>query len=59
MENALLSYHIRGSRESEGLEKLGLLEVDRRKQGRLRIRLTPMGDLMLVGRKKVERKEPF
>ncbi len=51
MEVALLSYHIRGSRESQGLEKLGLVEVDRKEQGRLKIQLTPMGNLMLVGRK--------
>lgn len=49
VDKSLLSYHIRGGRESKGLEQMGLLEVDRAQQGRLVIRLTPMGKLMLVG----------
>lgn len=51
VEKSLLSYHIRGGRESKGLEELGLVEVDRGTQGRLRIRLTPMGRLLLIGRR--------
>ncbi len=43
----LLSYHIRGSEEGEGLEKLGLVEVERGKRGRLRVKLTPLGRTLL------------
>jgi hypothetical protein len=43
----LLSYHIRGSKDSQGLEKLGLVEVERGKRGRLRVRLTPLGRTIL------------
>lgn len=50
VEKSLLSYHVRGSRDSKGLEPLGLVEVDRAQQGRLVIKLTEMGRLMLVGR---------
>lgn len=49
LEKSLLSYHIRGGRESKGLEELGLVEVDRGTQGRLRIKLTEMGRLLLIG----------
>lgn len=48
-DKSLLSYHIRGGRDSKGLEQLGLIEVDRGQQGRLVIRLTTMGKLMLIG----------
>ncbi|HEX9710773.1 MAG TPA: DUF6293 family protein [Candidatus Thermoplasmatota archaeon] len=50
VEKSLLSYHVRGSRDSKGLEPLGLVEVDRAHQGRLVIRITEMGRLMLIGR---------
>lgn len=43
----LLSYHIRGSEESRGLEYLGLVEVERGKRGRLRVKLTPLGKTVL------------
>jgi DNA-binding MarR family transcriptional regulator len=49
VEKSLLSYHVRGGRDTKGLEQLGLIEVDRAQQGRLVLRLTPMGRLMLVG----------
>lgn len=49
VEKSLLSYHIRGGRDRKGLEELGLIEVDRARQGRLVIRLTSMGKLMLMG----------
>lgn len=49
VDKSLLSYHIRGGRDSKGLEQLGLIEVDRAHQGRLVIKLTPMGKLMLLG----------
>ena len=44
----LLSYHIRGSEEGEGLEELGLVEVERGKRGRLRVKLTPLGRTLLL-----------
>ncbi len=50
VEKSLLSYHIRGGRESRGLEDLGLVKVDRREYGKLAIRLTELGSLVLVGR---------
>lgn len=49
IDKSLLSYHIRGGRDSKGLETLGLIEVDRARQGRLVIRISPMGRLMLLG----------
>jgi DNA-binding MarR family transcriptional regulator len=50
VEKSLLSYHIRGGKEGKGLEQLGLVEIDRGTQGRLGIRLTPMGQMLLYGR---------
>jgi hypothetical protein len=50
VEKSLLSYHIRGGRESKGLEELGLVKVDRREYGKLSIHLTELGRLVLVGR---------
>ncbi|MFQ5986076.1 MAG: DUF6293 family protein [Thermoplasmata archaeon] len=49
VEKSLLSYHLRGGRESKGLEELGLVEIDRGVQGRLLIRLSEMGRLLLIG----------
>ena len=43
----LLSYHIRGSQESRGLESLGLVEIERGKRGRLQVQLTPLGRTLL------------
>lgn len=43
----LLSYHIRRSRDSKGLEGLGLVEIERGKRGRLRVKLTPLGRTLL------------
>jgi DNA-binding MarR family transcriptional regulator len=43
----LLSYHIRGSEEGRGLEDLGLVEVERGKRGRLRVKLTALGRTLL------------
>ncbi len=50
IEPPLLSYHVRGGRDSKGLEPLGLVKVDRGKRGKLTISLTPLGRLMVVGR---------
>jgi hypothetical protein len=44
----LLSYHIRGSEEGRGLEDLGLVEVERGKRGRLRVKLTSLGRMLLI-----------
>lgn len=49
IEKSLLSYHLRGGKESKGLEDLGLVEIDRGDRGRLGIRLTPMGKMLLGG----------
>jgi hypothetical protein len=43
----LLSYHIRGSEDSRGLESLGLVEIERGRRGRLRVKLTPLGRTLL------------
>lgn len=48
VEKSLLSHHIRGGRDSRGLESLGLVEIDRGVQGRLTIRITPSGRMMLM-----------
>jgi predicted transcriptional regulator len=49
VEKSLLSYHLRGGRGSRGLEDLGLVEIDRGVQGKLLIKLTEMGRLLLIG----------
>ncbi len=49
VEKSLLSYHIRGGRDGKGLEELGLVSVDRGRQGRLLIELSPMGEMLLAG----------
>ena len=43
----LLSYHIRGSGDGKGLEDLGLVEVEREKRGRLRVKLSALGRTLL------------
>jgi hypothetical protein len=50
VDKSLLSYHIRGGRESKGLEELGLVSVDRGEYGKLSIHLTDLGQLVLTGR---------
>jgi hypothetical protein len=49
VEKSLLSYHIRGGRDAKGLEELSLVSIERAKQGRLMVKLTEMGRLMLLG----------
>ncbi len=51
VEKSLLSYHLRTTREGKGLEDMGLVHIDRGTFGRLTIKLTEMGRLMLVGRR--------
>jgi hypothetical protein len=43
----LLSYHIRGTDEARGLIDLGLVEVDRLKQGRLQVKLSTLAHTLL------------
>ncbi len=50
VDKSLLSYHIRGGRDSKGLEKLGLVSVDRGEYGKLSIHLSDLGRLVLTGR---------
>lgn len=50
VEKSLLSYHIRGGKESKGLQELGLVSVERREYGRLSVQLTDLGRLVLTGR---------
>jgi DNA-binding transcriptional ArsR family regulator len=50
VEKSLLSYHLRGGRDTKGLEELGLVSIKRLSQGRLGIELTPIGKLILMGR---------
>ncbi len=44
----LLSYHIWGDDESRGLVELGLVEAERKRQGRLEANLTVLGKAMLL-----------
>jgi len=43
----LLSYHIRGSEDGRGLEELGLVELERGRRGRIRVKLTVLGRTLL------------
>jgi hypothetical protein len=43
----LLSYHINGSEEGRGLKDFGLVEVERGKRGRLKVKLTDLGRVLL------------
>ena len=45
----LLSYHVQGTRDTNGLADLGLVEVDRVERGRISIKLTTMGKLLIGG----------
>jgi hypothetical protein len=44
----LLSYHVWGDDESRGLVELGLVEAERKRQGRLEANLTVLGKAMLL-----------
>jgi DNA-binding transcriptional ArsR family regulator len=54
VEKSLLSYHIRGGRDAKGLEELNLVSIERAKQGRLMVKLTEMGRLILLGSEPVK-----
>lgn len=44
----LLSYHIQGARESKGLADLGLVEVNRTERGKISVKLTTLGKLLIA-----------
>jgi hypothetical protein len=48
-DKAQLSRHINGAPDSKGLVELGLVEVERLDRGRLSIRLTALGKILLTG----------
>jgi hypothetical protein len=43
----LLSYHVQGAKDSKGLADLGLLEVEKGDRGKLSVRLTTLGKLLV------------
>jgi hypothetical protein len=45
----LLSYHVQGARESKGLADLGLVEVNRVERGKITMKLTTLGKLLIAG----------
>jgi len=44
----LLSYHVQGARESKGLADLGLVEVNRMERGKITVKLTTLGKLLIA-----------
>lgn len=44
----LLSYHVQGSRESKGLAELDLVEVERKDRGKISMKLSTLGKLLIV-----------
>lgn len=44
----LLSYHVQGARESKGLADLGLVEVNRVERGKITVKLTTLGKLLIA-----------
>ncbi len=46
----LLSYHIQGADDSQGLVELGLVEVERGDRGKSMIRATTLGKLLTLGK---------
>lgn len=47
-DKAQLSYHINGAPDSRGLATLGLVSVEKGARGRLSIRLTTQGKILLM-----------
>ena len=43
----LLSYHIRGAKDSKGLASLGLLDVERKERGKISVSITTLGKLLI------------
>ncbi len=48
MSLPLISYHLHGTSQSEGLKELGLIETEEKK-GKVSVKLTPMARLLLKG----------
>lgn len=44
----LLSYHIQGSKETKGLVELGLVEGERVSRGKIKVRITTLGKLLIA-----------
>ncbi|MFQ5970119.1 MAG: DUF6293 family protein [Nitrososphaerales archaeon] len=44
----LLSYHVQGARDSRGLADLGLVEVKRAERGKITVKLTTLGKLLIA-----------
>ena len=44
----LLSYHVQGAKDSKGLADLGLLEVEKGDRGKLSVKLTTLGKLLVT-----------
>jgi hypothetical protein len=44
----LLSYHVQGAKESKGLADLGLVEVNRVERGKITVKLTTLGKLLIA-----------
>lgn len=44
----LLSYHVQGARDSKGLVDLGLVEVERGDRGKMSVKLTTLGKLLVT-----------
>jgi hypothetical protein len=49
MSLPLISYHINGNQESQGLVRLGLIETIEGSKGRIRLQLTALGRLLIKG----------
>ncbi len=44
----LLSYHVQGSGDSKGLTDLGLVEVNKVERGKITVKLTTLGKLIIA-----------
>lgn len=44
----LLSYHVQGARDSKGLADLGLVEITRMERGKMNVKLTTLGKLLIA-----------
>jgi hypothetical protein len=44
----LLSYHVQGAKDSKGLADLGLLEVEKGDRGKISVKLTTLGKLLVA-----------
>lgn len=44
----MLSYHVQGAKDSKGLADLGLLEVEKGERGKISVKLTTLGKLLIA-----------